>query len=67
MRLADAYSYIHADSDGYGYGYGNGYVYSYSNGNACRNGNAYCYRGAEIYADPQAASHASATPIRSSA
>ncbi len=38
---------------------------THTNAHGYRNGNAYCYRGAEAYADAQAASHTAASPVTS--
>ena len=43
---------------------GNGNPYSYGNADSKRY--AYCYRGAEVYADTPTARHAGSTPISSS-
>ena len=39
--------------------------HTYIDGNGYRNADIYCYRGAEVYGDAQAASHAGPTPIMS--
>jgi len=66
----NSHGYSHSDSYGYTYtdSYGNSYRYCNSNFNIksecdCdRN----CDRGAEVYADAQAATYASPTPLSSS-
>ena len=54
-----------AHSNGNSYSDANSDSHTYIDGNGYHNADIYCYRGAEVYGDAQAASHAGPTPIMS--
>jgi hypothetical protein len=64
-----AFANTHGDPNRNGGCIGNAYGNRNGNGdcigNAYGNRNGYCYRSAEVYADAQAASHTSASTVRS--
>ena len=58
----NSYRYVYADRNSYANSHG--YVYSYANGYSNSNGDCVCVT--QAYADAQAATHATSTPISSS-